>query len=157
MNRRARIDVWLGEVPLFQGLSKKQLRLVASLATRLDAPAGAVVVREGGHGSEFIIMVEGHVEVRRGGRLIATRGPGEYVGEMALVDHHPRTATVRTITPARVEVIARREFDALLADVPDVADRIHARIAERRQTTSSPIEHDRQPADIWVMRTPSTT
>jgi CRP-like cAMP-binding protein len=156
MNRRARIDEWLGEVPLFQGLSKKQPRL-ASPATRLDALAGAVVVRESGQGSEFIIMVEGYVEVRRAGGLIATRGPGEYVGEMAPVDHHPRTATVRTITPARMEVIARREFDTLLADVPDVADRIHARIAERRHTTSSPVEHHRQPADIWVMRTPSTT
>jgi CRP-like cAMP-binding protein len=132
MNRRVWIDERLAEVPLFEGLSKKQLEMVSSLATRLDVPAGTVLTREGGQGCEFIIVLEGEVEVRQQGRLVATRGPGEFFGEMALVDHQPRTATVRSTTPVEMEVIARREFQALLADVPGIADRIRATIAERR-------------------------
>jgi CRP/FNR family transcriptional regulator, cyclic AMP receptor protein len=132
MNRRVWIDERLAEVPLFEGLSNKQLEMVSSFATRLDVPAGTVLTREGGQGYEFIIVLEGEVEVRQQGRLVATRGPGEFFGEMALVDHQPRTATVRSTTPVQMEVIARREFQALLADVPDIADRVRATMAERR-------------------------
>jgi CRP/FNR family transcriptional regulator, cyclic AMP receptor protein len=129
------IDARLAEVPLFAGLSKKQLELVSSLATRLDVPAGTVLTREGGQGYEFIIVLEGEVEVHQQGRLVATRGPGEYFGETALVDHRPRNATVRSTTPVLMEVIARREFHLLLADVPDIADHIRATIAQRRDAT----------------------
>jgi len=135
MNRRVWIDERLAQVPLFEGLSKKQLELVSSLATRLHEPAGTVLTREGGHGYEFIIVLEGEVEVRRQGRLIAKRGAGEFFGEMALVEHQPRTATVRSTTPVLIEVIGRREFEALLADVPDIADRVRATIAKRHRDT----------------------
>ncbi|HXY91603.1 MAG TPA: cyclic nucleotide-binding domain-containing protein [Acidimicrobiia bacterium] len=132
MTRHAWIDERLAEVPLFQGLSRKELRLVSTLATPLNAPPGAVLVQEGKQGYEFVIMLEGEVEVRRHGQLVATLGAGDYFGEMALVDHQPRTATVRTTTPVLMEVIPRREFDAMLAEMPDVADRIRTTVAERR-------------------------
>jgi CRP/FNR family transcriptional regulator, cyclic AMP receptor protein len=135
MHRNVWIDERLAQVPLFEGLSKKQLELVSTIATRLDVPAGTVLTREGGQGYEFIIVLEGKVEVRQHGRLIATRGAGEFFGEMALVDHTPRTATVRSTTPVVMEVIARREFQALLSDVPDIAERIQATMAKRRQDT----------------------
>ena len=134
------IDETLAEVPLFAGLSKKQLELVSSLTTRLEVPAGTVLTREGVEGYEFIIVLEGEVEVRQQGRLVATRGPGEYFGQMALVDHHPRTATVRSMTPVLMEVIARREFHSLLGDVPDIAEHIRATIAQRRDVALSATE-----------------
>jgi CRP/FNR family cyclic AMP-dependent transcriptional regulator len=132
MIRHARIEKRLGEVPLFEGLSKKQLGHAASLTSRVDAPAGVDLVREGKRGREFIIVLEGETEVRQGGRLVATRGPGDYVGEMALVDNRPRSATVHTTTPVLVDVMSRSEFLTMLADFPHIADRIHATIAERR-------------------------
>ena len=82
---------WLQTVPLFRGLSKKQLREISGLATRLNEPAGAVLTQEGKIGHEFIIVIDGEIEIRTGDRVVATRGAGDYVGEIALLDNRPRT------------------------------------------------------------------
>ena len=124
-------EEWLQQVPLFRGLSKKQLRLVSSLATRLNEPAGTVLTKEGGRGNEFIIVLSGEIEVRKGDRVVATRGPGSYVGEIALLDNRPRTATVVAKTPVVIEVIGRREFHGLLADSPELSTEIMATVGQR--------------------------
>jgi CRP/FNR family transcriptional regulator, cyclic AMP receptor protein len=131
MDRHAWIDEQLAAVPLFEGLSKKQLRRISSLMTRLDRPAGKVLTREGEQGSEFFIVLEGEVEVRQGDRVVATRGPGEYVGEIALLDRRPRTATVVATTPVSVEVLSRREFRSLLVQAPELSEQILATMAQR--------------------------
>ena len=133
MNRRNWIDPHLAKVPLFQGLSKAQLRLVSGLATHLEFPAEKVLATQGRKGYEFILVEEGTVEVWRDGRVIATRGPGEYVGEIALVEGRPRTASVVAATPVKVEVIGHREFNALLDGVPEIADTVRATADERLQ------------------------
>jgi len=69
--------------------------------------------------------------VKRGDEVISTRGPGDYVGEIALLQDVPRTATVVTKTPATIEVIGRREFSTLLADEPEIAAAIKETAAER--------------------------
>jgi CRP-like cAMP-binding protein len=131
MDRHAWIDEQLAAVPLFEGLSKKQLRRISSLMTRLERPAGKVLTREGEQGSEFFIVLEGEVEVRQGDRVVATRGPGEYVGEIALLDRRPRTATVVATTPVSVEVLSRREFRSLLVQAPELSEQILATMAQR--------------------------
>ncbi len=131
MDRHAWIDEQLADVPIFEGLTKKQLRRISSLMTRLDRPAGEVLTREGQQGYEFFIVLEGEVEVRQGDRVVATRGPGEYVGEIALLDKRPRTATVVAMTPVSVEVLSRREFVSLLAELPELSEQIMATIAQR--------------------------
>jgi CRP/FNR family transcriptional regulator, cyclic AMP receptor protein len=131
MDRHVWIDEHLAAVPLFEGLSKKQLRRISSLMTRLDEPAGKVLTREGQQGYEFFIVLEGEVEVRQGDRLVATRGPGEYVGEIALLDKRPRTATVVATTPVLVEVLSRREFMSLLAQAPELSEQLLATMARR--------------------------
>lgn len=131
MDRHVWIDEHLAAVPLFEGLSKKQLRRISSLMTRLDEPAGKVLTKEGQQGYEFFIVLEGEVEVRQGDRLVATRGPGEYVGEIALLDKRPRTATVVATTPVLVEVLSRREFMSLLAEAPELSEQILATMAQR--------------------------
>jgi CRP/FNR family cyclic AMP-dependent transcriptional regulator len=131
MDRRAWIDERLAAVPLFEGLSKKQLRRMSSLMTRLDLPTGKVLTREGEQGFEFFFVLEGEVEVRQGDRVVATRGPGEYVGEIALLDKRPRTATVVATTPVSVEVLSRREFMSLLAQAPELSEQILATMAKR--------------------------
>jgi len=131
MDRHAWIDEQLAQVPLFEGLSKKQLRRISSLMTRIDRPAGQILTTEGQRGYEFFIVLEGEVEVRQGDRVIATRRPGDYVGEIALLDKRPRTATVVATTPVSVEVLSRREFVSLLAEVPQLSEQIMATMARR--------------------------
>jgi CRP/FNR family transcriptional regulator, cyclic AMP receptor protein len=131
MDRHAWIDEQLTAVPLFAGLSKKQLRRISSLMTRIDRPAGQVLTTQGKAGCEFFIVLEGEVEVRQGDRVIATRRAGEYVGEIALLDRRPRTATVVAITPVSVEVLSRREFMSLLAQAPELSEQIMATMAQR--------------------------
>ena len=131
MDRHARIDEQLAAVPLFEALSKRQLRRISSLMTRIDRPAGQVLTTEGQPGFEFFIVLEGEVEVRQGDRVIATRRPGEYVGEIALLGRRPRTATVVATTPVSLEVLSRREFVSLLAEVPELSGQIMATMARR--------------------------
>jgi CRP-like cAMP-binding protein len=131
MDRHAWIDEQLAAVPLFEGLSKKQLRRISSLMTRVDRPAGQVLTREGERGSEFFIVLEGELEVRQGDRVIATHQSGDYLGEIALVDKRPRTATVVARTPVSVEVLNRREFVSLLAEAPEFSEQIMATMARR--------------------------
>ena len=122
---------WLQKVPLFRGLSKKQLREISGLATRLNEPAGAVLTQEGKVGHEFIIVVDGEIEIRKGDRVVATRGAGDYVGEIALLDNRPRTATVIAKTPVVIEVIGQREFRSLLAGAPELSSDIMSTMAQR--------------------------
>jgi len=122
---------WLQKVPLFQSLSKKQLREVSSLATRLNEPAGSVLTKEGQAGYEFIVVLDGEIEIRKGDRVVASRGAGSYVGEIALLDNRPRTATVVAKTPVVIEVIGRREFLSLLATAPELSEEIMSTMAQR--------------------------
>jgi CRP/FNR family transcriptional regulator, cyclic AMP receptor protein len=124
-------DELLAQVPLFKDLSKKHLQKVSSLATRIDGEPGKVLTTEGEIGREFIIVLEGEVEVRRGDEVLATRGAGDYIGEIALIDHRPRTATVVAKTPVTLEVIDTRAFNTLLGDEPEIAEKIQATAKER--------------------------
>jgi CRP/FNR family cyclic AMP-dependent transcriptional regulator len=131
MDRHAWIDERLAHVPLFQKLDKKHLRKISSLATQIDVPAGKELTREGAYGNEFIIVLEGQADVRIGDQVVATRGPGDYFGEIALLSNRPRTATVVATTPMKIEVIGRREFQTMIADNPDVAAELLAAVADR--------------------------
>jgi CRP-like cAMP-binding protein len=131
MDQQMSTDEYLAKVPLFKDLSKKHLQRIAQLTTRLDLPAGKELTHEGEFGHEFLIVLEGEVEVRHGDKVIAERGAGEYFGEIALLDHRPRTATVVAKTPVTVEVIGQREFATLLADEPEVAAQLMSTMAQR--------------------------
>jgi CRP-like cAMP-binding protein len=131
MNDPGRIDRQPPPVPLFQGLSKRQRGTVSSLGTRIDAEAGKVLAREGQPGGEFILVREGSVEVRVGDRVVATRGPGDYVGETALLCAGPRSATVVAQTQVIILVLSRREFWSLLDAVPELSDHLRATMNER--------------------------
>jgi CRP-like cAMP-binding protein len=121
----------LARVPLFKGLSHRQLRDISGLMTPIDLEAGATLTRQGEIGREFLIVLEGEVEVTRDGTSVATRGTGDYVGEIALLDERPRTATVTAKTDVVAEVLDRREFTALLEKSPDIASQIMATMAQR--------------------------
>jgi CRP/FNR family transcriptional regulator, cyclic AMP receptor protein len=121
----------LRNVPLFSGLSTKELMSLTRLMDEVDLAPGTVIIREGNTGGEFFIVIEGIVEVKRGGRRLARLGPGDYLGEIALIDHGPRTATAIVETPARVLVLASREFASMLASDPRIENKILRTLAAR--------------------------
>jgi CRP-like cAMP-binding protein len=134
-------DELLAQVPLFKNLDKKNLQRVSSLATRVDLPAGKTLTHEGDFGHEFIVVLDGEIEIRHGVEVVATRGAGEYVGEIALIEHRPRTATVVAKTPVVLEIIGQREFATLLADEPEIAEKVKATSTERLKELDESGEH----------------
>jgi CRP-like cAMP-binding protein len=124
-------DELLSRVPLFSGLSKKDLRQVSRLTTRLTVPAGRELVRQGGLGREFFIVLEGAVNVVIDGEVIAECGSGDLFGEIALLEGQPRNATVVATDDVVIDVIGRAEFSTLLADRPEIDKKIRAAMAQR--------------------------
>lgn len=121
----------LAEVPLFSALSKKDLQLVSKNAEDVKVDAGKVLVSEGSAGSEFFIIVDGKARVTRRGKKVAELGPGDFFGDLALLDRAPRNATVVAETPMEVLVLGQREFAALIDEVPGFAHKLLAGLARR--------------------------
>jgi CRP/FNR family transcriptional regulator, cyclic AMP receptor protein len=110
----------LKRTPLLAGLGRKDLEEVGRLADEVDLKADHVLMREGDVGREFFVIVEGQVRIDKGGRSIRTMGPGEFVGDIALVTERPRTATATTMTACRLLVLGHREFHQLMDQYPSI-------------------------------------
>ncbi|MBA3655283.1 MAG: cyclic nucleotide-binding domain-containing protein [Actinobacteria bacterium] len=122
----------LHDVELFDGLRPNQLAAIDRLFTEIELPAGTDLIAEGGVGREFFVISDGEVAVCRGGRQVARLHPGDFVGELSLLDDGPRNATVRAVTEVRVLVQNRREFASLLDAIPVIRERIAAAAELRR-------------------------
>jgi CRP/FNR family cyclic AMP-dependent transcriptional regulator len=121
----------LEEVPLFAGLSKRERERVARWADEIDEPAGYRLVDQGNFAHEFFVLLDGIVEVTKDGEHLTDLGPGDFFGEIALVGHERRTATVKATTPVRAVVMHTRDFGAMRSEMPSVCDRIETAIRER--------------------------
>ena len=121
----------LREVSTFAGCPDHQLELVARLSDEVRIPEGATLTREGRTGHECFVLLEGEAIVTIGTEAVAVLGPGEIVGEMALIEHEPRTATVTAWSPVRALVFTTQEFDSVLDHVPAVAMRVMQSLAAR--------------------------
>jgi CRP-like cAMP-binding protein len=121
----------LASVPLFSGFSTKELRDVAKATVELTLESGKEFVTQGEVGREAFIIVEGQADVVRNGTKIAELGPGGVVGELSLLDHGPRTASVVAAGPLTVLVLGPREFSGLLDEVPTLTHKILASLASR--------------------------
>jgi len=132
-HRNSRCPDALAGVGLFSSLSKTQLRSLGHLMTCVDVPSGRALTNEGEVGREFMVVVEGRASVRRDGRLIATLGPGDFLGEMSLISGKPQSATVTAETDMLVETLNRREFSTLLDESPKVARKIMVGAVKRLQ------------------------
>jgi len=121
----------LKSVPLFAGMSKKELDLMVRQADHLRYPARYTVVREGTPGEEFWLVVEGELAVERGGETVATLGPGDAFGELAVIDPAPRDATIVSTSPVELMVIGRRRFWATLEDSHTLMRKVIVGLAQR--------------------------
>lgn len=121
----------LKQSPLFEGLSRKQLAHLARLTDDLEVPAGTVLCRQGSLGQEFFVIIEGEATVTRGGKAVATVGSGDFFGEIALLEHVRRTATVTAATPLRFFVVSDRAFQAVLATDPSIERKVLRALARR--------------------------
>jgi CRP-like cAMP-binding protein len=119
VSQDAKIDRLQG-IPLFEGCTRRQLRAVARIAEVLEVPAGTVLTRAGDPGEAFFLVLDGRVVAEVSPRKRVRMGPGEFFGEMSLLDGGPRSATVAADTDVRLLVIARRDFSLLLSKVPDL-------------------------------------
>lgn len=119
----------LGSIGLFHGLSKRELTRIARAGDEVALDEGAILTRQGDAGREAFVIVEGTATVRRGDHEVATLGPGDTVGQLALLDHGPRTATVTADGPMTVFVLGAREFAAAIDDVPSLARKVLANVA----------------------------
>jgi CRP/FNR family transcriptional regulator, cyclic AMP receptor protein len=121
----------LKRAPLFEGLSRKELTQLARVSEDMEIPAGTALCKEGEIGHEFFVIIDGKVEITRNGRKVAMRGGGEFVGEIALLEQTPRTATVTAKTPLRVFVLTTRDFRSLLDESPSVERKVLRTLARR--------------------------
>ena len=104
----------LRAVPLFQGLSERALATVAGLAGERSFEDGDLVTREGDAGDAFYVVTAGKIDVTQGGRHVTDLGPGDFLGEIALIDGRTRTATATAVGPVDTVCIRRPEFIELL-------------------------------------------
>ena len=130
----------LRRVPLFADLGSNELQEIEQLADEIDVAAGTELTHEGGTGHEFFVIIDGRARVEHDGRRLATLGAGDFLGEIALIDGKPRTATVVTDEPTRLLVLGHREFNSLLDTRPRVRLRILEALATRIRKTEPEAE-----------------
>lgn len=131
MFRRNSKVVLLEKVPLFRGLSRKHLEQIGRLADEFEVRTGYSLVTAGERGHQLFVIVEGQAVARVGRGRTVRLGPGEFFGEMSLVDGGPCSATVEAATDMRLLVVGRREFWALLDAAPPLVTRIMSTLSRR--------------------------
>jgi CRP/FNR family transcriptional regulator, cyclic AMP receptor protein len=121
----------LMEIPLFAELSKAEREEVARDADEIDVDAGKRLVTEGKLGYEFFVIRTGTAEVIRGDEHVADLGPGDFFGEISLIEGTQRNASVVASSPTTAIVMTDRDFRRLARTMPSVTDRIHEACRQR--------------------------
>src|SRR5437764_11463278 len=121
----------LTKVPLFAAVSKHDLEFVASRVDEVSLKAGQTLITEGQPTEAFFILESGHVQVTRGGKSVAQLGPGEFFGEIGMLDRGPATATVVTDGPVEAMVLSHTQFRDAIKDNQQLAMQVIAAMADR--------------------------
>ncbi|HZN15797.1 MAG TPA: cyclic nucleotide-binding domain-containing protein [Acidimicrobiales bacterium] len=129
----------LRAVRLFSACNDRELGRIASLVDEIKVEAGRVLTKEGAAGGEAFVIAEGRATATLRKKKLGSLGPGSLFGEMSLLDHGPRAATITADTPMHLLVLDPRSFVSLLDDVPSVARKILRVLAERlREVEKAP-------------------
>jgi len=130
------LDV-LRQVPLFAECTDEELDRIDALFAEAEVPPGHVLLREGSIGRQFVVILTGEASVTREGVEVNRLGPGDFLGEMALLHSTPRQATVTAMAPMTIYVATAGEFSALLVEAPSIARKIRRADEERRPDQTS--------------------
>ena len=131
MITRPHYEEFLRAVPMFSACRTRELSHIANLVERVEVKEGDVLLKEATRSREFFILMEGYAEVSRRGQTLAALRPGNYFGELALLDPAPRNATVTMTTNGQVLVLTQRDFFALIRDVPTLVRALLTGLAKR--------------------------
>lgn len=121
----------LSKVSLFSSCSNKDLEKIAKAGDEVVLEAGSTIVDQGQTGREAFVLLKGAATVRRNGKKVATLGPGAVIGELSLLDHGPRTATVVADTECTMLVISQRQFLGVIDAIPALAHKLLGTLAGR--------------------------
>ena len=142
----------LTNVPLFAGLSAGDLATIADVVEERSAEAGGVLTEQGADGDEFYIVAEGSVEIRQDGHKIGAMGPGDHLGEIALIFGGPRTATAVVTEPSRLLVVGKDDFSAMLQAHPRIEDKILTTVTPTAEPEQARAGLDMAPRPAWDSR-----
>jgi CRP/FNR family transcriptional regulator len=131
----------LGRTRLFSGVDAAGLERVAARVTELDVPADRVIARQGEIGTGFFVIVSGGVRVVRDGEVVAALGPGEFFGELSVLDGRPRVAQVVSSEPTICLALASWDFEAVVGEQPSVALAILRELAGRLRELTEAQHH----------------
>ena len=123
----------LRQIALFARMSEAELERFAALGEEVDAESGAVLIDQGDVGVECFLVLEGEAGVFAGGQHVASIGAGTVVGEMALIGHKPRNASVVAQTPMRLLAFNITSFKKLLEEMPRTQKYIHELLESRAE------------------------
>jgi CRP-like cAMP-binding protein len=126
----------LRRAPLFANCSKGELAMISGIADEIDLKEGKELTRQGAPGREFFVLIEGTADVVKDGLKVNSLEGGDFFGEIALVHHAPRTATVTATSPLRALVITERNFKRLLGESPEIQRKVMIALAERLAPTT---------------------
>jgi CRP/FNR family cyclic AMP-dependent transcriptional regulator len=121
----------LKDISLFQGLSGRDLSHLGQWTDEVDVPDGKRLAEQGAFAYEFFVIEDGTADVIRDGERIATLGPGEFFGEIGLMESERRTANVIATSPMRLIVMTGRDFNAMRSEMPHIAQQVEEKIKER--------------------------
>ena len=131
----------LGGCPLFGGVSQEDLAAIGERAIEVDFPTDHVIARQGEIGTGLFVVIEGAVRVVRDGEELARMGPGDFFGEMSVIDGLPRVAQVITTEPTRCLALASWEFERLVLDNPTIGLAILRGLSARLRAKTEPPRH----------------
>jgi len=121
----------LRRVPLFQGMTDRALEAIAGLAHEVDFENGEPLTTEGEEGDAFFMLLEGNVDVTRSGTAVGPLGPGDFIGEISLLDGRPRSATATAVGHVHALEVRRPEFLELMERHPAVRHGILVALTDR--------------------------
>jgi CRP/FNR family transcriptional regulator, cyclic AMP receptor protein len=124
----------LRSIPLFARFDRQHLERLGMLTEEVDVPAGKMLIHQGDAGDDLMIIVSGQVGVERNGARINQMGPGDFFGEIALIERGPRTATCTAEAPTRLLVVNHRDFHSLMEEFPEIATQVLMTLAQRVRT-----------------------
>lgn len=131
----------LARVPIFAGLPKRHLRSVAGIAKEEEFPENTAIAKEGDDGDDFYVLLTGQAKVTRKGRTVARMMPGDFFGEIALLDGGPRTASVVAETPVTVMTLNRKPFHSILQREPSIVLKMLEEVASRLRGAERSLTH----------------